>query len=123
MSRKFWILTVVLGATALALAVRVSIACACTPPLNERATPVPSLGRAFRDIAVAQESIRRNSGHYSDRAMDFAAVRLPPQTRLVTVAVLTRSYRVRVDSGGATGRSCLISGGLDSLGVAQPFEL
>lgn len=108
MSRKYIIAASLAGALVLTLVVRVSTGCSCVPAL--KATEYsPSLGAAFREIAGAQDSVRRNVGRYAETVSELGPVRLPPDTRIIRILRSDTSYRVRIDSAGT--RSCIVSGG------------
>src|SRR3982750_663807 len=85
--------------------------CAC-PPALDGARP-PSLGRAFRDLDLAQQRLRITSGRYAAAPGDLPPVGLPAEVRVTSLSATDSTYRIQVDSGVTTGRTCVISGGRD----------
>ena len=81
------------------------------------------LGRTFREIAAAQETLRQRTGRYASSRVELASVALPPETRMVYADGSDWEYRVQIDSGLVRRLSCVITGGRTAQARVRPFTV
>jgi len=84
--------------------------CACVPYRPEDPSRPPSLGRTFRDVALDENRIYAASGHFAVTIEELSRVRLPVETRIVSLQGAVDSFQVRIDSGIPVSKSCEVEG-------------